>query len=150
MCVIVDADVAQDVFGHNRTSAGEELFKWLNAGRGHLLIGGRRLRGELNSHEFKEWAKQASRRGILVSVEDESVDNKADKLRREQTCESNDQHIIALAQIGRAHLLYSKDQSLHKDFKNSNLIKRGKIYPGGEISRNHKELLRKTKCPAVR
>ena len=44
---------------------------------------------------------------------------------------SNDFHIIALAQLAGARMLYSRDRELHQDFRNSKLVDRprGKVYP---------------------
>ena len=46
-------------------------------------------------------------------------------------CASNDSHIIALAQVANARMLYSRDQDLHQDFTNLALLDRprGKVYP---------------------
>ena len=46
MCVIVDNDVRDEVFGGATSEAGKYLFDWLTDGRGKLAVGGR-LRREL-------------------------------------------------------------------------------------------------------
>ena len=51
-----------------------------------------------------------------------------------QECKSNDHHIIALARISRARLLYTIDSALQQDFKNRHLLSR----PRGRIYRSHK------------
>ncbi len=58
------------------------------------------------------------------------MDEREEKLLQEETCRSNDTHVIALAQISGARLLYSNDMALHKDFRNKSLIDkpRGKVY----------------------
>ena len=45
-------------------------------------------------------------------------------------CVSDDQHIVALARIGKARLLCSNDDALTTDFRNPVLISkpRGKVY----------------------
>ena len=45
-------------------------------------------------------------------------------------CESDDPHIIALAQISGARLLYTNDLALQRDFRKRDLIAdpRGKVY----------------------
>ncbi|MDE0306934.1 MAG: hypothetical protein OXI87_18940 [Albidovulum sp.] len=45
-------------------------------------------------------------------------------------CESNDQHVLALARISGARLLYTNDQKLMDDFKNTELVStpKGKVY----------------------
>ena len=55
MCAILDNDVVHQVFGKSRPQAGVEFFRWIDAGRIQLVVGGR-LRRELGSnHAFKAW-----------------------------------------------------------------------------------------------
>ena len=51
-------------------------------------------------------------------------------LRRDGAYVSNDAHVIALAQVSGARLLYSNDSDLQDDFKDKSLIDspRGRIY----------------------
>lgn len=37
MCAILDNDVVHQVFGADRPQAGEEFFRWIDAGRIHLV-----------------------------------------------------------------------------------------------------------------
>ena len=69
---------------------------------------------------------------------------------------SDDPHIIALAQVSGARLLYSNDKSLQQDFKNKDLINnpRGKVYITnecrGNFSSGHKKLLvRRDLCQSI-
>lgn len=50
------------------------------------------------------------------------------KLKQSGLCKSDDAHILALARISRARILYSYDRALHRDFKN-----RALIHPKGQI-----------------
>ena len=66
-----------------------------------------------------------------------------------ETCRSNDQHVIALAQVSGARLLYSDDGDLHEDFKNNRLINRprGVVYStknGDNLTPAHRNLLGRT------
>lgn len=149
MCAIIDANVVGEVFGSNRSPAGKQFFDWVNTGRGRLMTGGK-LTSELDkgSAKFRLWAAQALRSGLLITVNDEEVDDRANKLQQGQACKSDDPHIIALAQVGGARLLYSNDKDLHKDFRDKNLIDdpRGNVYStiqGGEVRRAHRDLLGK-------
>ena len=149
MCAIVDANVAAEVFGNSRPSAGEKFFQWLNDGKGTLVVGGK-LRQELNdaSNNFKLWAREASRSGIMRSVNDTKVDKKTRQLVDDDSCKSDDEHIIALAQLGGARLLYSNDGDLQQDFKNKKLVDkpRGKVYSTLEdkdFTPTHQRLLRR-------
>lgn len=146
MCAILDNSVVTEVFGENRPPAGEEFFRWLNEGRGLLILGGK-LRKELGENKkFSEWLKQAIRAGRVKSYKDDGVNKKTGKLLKAQSCQSNDQHIVALAQVSGARLLYANDVDLQKDFKNHRLIDnpRGKIYStrkNRNFGSGHKRLL---------
>ena len=149
MCAIVDANVVAEVFGLSRPSAGEKFFEWINSGKGRLVVGGQ-LRRELYdaSNNFKRWAREALLSGIARDVNDVKVDKRTKQLVADGSCKSNDQHIIALAQLGGARLLYSNDKVLHQDFKNKNLIDltRGKVYStseGKDFTSGHRGLLRR-------
>ena len=74
------------------------------------------------------------------------MDGREEELGREGRCRSNDIHVIALAQISGARLLYSNDQALHEDFGNKLLIDRprGKVYSTNErkdFTNAHRRLL---------
>ena len=149
MCVIVDASVGDEVFGSSRSSAGEQFFKWLSDGKGILVIGGK-LRKEFydKSHTFSIWAQQAQNAGIIRNVNDAKVDDKTRQIVADGNCKSNDSHVIALAQLGGARLLYSNDGDLQQDFKNKTLIDkpRGKVYSTKEdkdFTSVHERLLRR-------
>jgi hypothetical protein len=60
--------------------------------------------------------------GIARQVPDSDVEAETKRLRDENLCVSNDQHIVALARIGKIRLLCSEDQLLADDFKNPTLI----------------------------
>lgn len=149
MCAIIDANVVHEVFGQNKSPAGEGFFNWLDK-RGRLMIGGD-LTGELfQARNLREWAAEAQRRGTLISVDNDKVIARTNELKMQQKCGSDDPHIIALAQVSGARLLYSNDRKLRDDFKNSALINPpGKIYStlrSKKFSTPHKELLRTNDC----
>ena len=85
----------------------------------------------------------------MRTVNADQVNAKAEEMKNK--CVSDDSHIIALAQISGARLLYTNESSekkkrLCEDFKNRNLINqpRGKIYTSRKNKRftsTHKRLL---------
>ena len=84
--------------------------------------------------------------GKVHTVERENVDPLAAGLRASQSCVSNDEHVIALAQVSGARLLFSNDVPLHRDFKNRDLVDvpRGKVYSTREdtsFTQRHRRLL---------
>lgn len=146
MCAIVDANVAREVFGCNRPEAGAEFFRWINQKGGRLVAGGKLL-DELDRTSAREWVRQAMLAGFIRKVDDTRVDARAAELR--DSCISNDSHVIALAQVSGARLLYSNDGDLHQDFGNRRLIDapRGKVYStrdDNSFRDRHRRLLRRT------
>ena len=130
MCAIIDSNVANEVFGSNRPEAGEKFLQWLNTGKGRLVVGGQ-LRNELYQYDwFRKWAKEAALAGRVKVVNEEKVRATTILIASTGKCRSNDPHIIALAQISRARLLYSNDIALGRDFKNKELVDgpRGTVY----------------------
>ncbi|MCY3630038.1 MAG: PIN domain-containing protein [Rhodothermaceae bacterium] len=147
MCAILDANVVHEVFKVDGHDAGKQFLEWINTGRGHLVIGGK-LTAELSkaSESFRQWAKIARIQGKMTIVHDGEVDQTEKDLTDAGNCISDDTHIIALAQVSGARLLYSNDEALHKDFGNKKLIDhpRGKIYStirGRDFSKTHRDLL---------
>lgn len=156
MCAILDANVVHEVFGRSSPEAGKGFLHWINCGRGRLVIGGQLLKElERASDDFKKWAKIAQSFGKIQRVDKGEVNAVEEDLRNTSSCKSNDLHIIALAQVSGARLLYSNDKRLQQDFKNKELIDkpRGKVYSTNqgreEFSPDHKNLLaRKDLCRA--
>lgn len=146
MCAILDNDVVHEVFGRDRPPAGEAFRRWIDSGRGQLIVGGR-LRQELGGNRaFRSWLQQALLGGQAISVNDEAVEKKTTALKRSDVCRSNDPHIVALAQLSNARLLYSNDDDLRHDFGNKQLIDqpRGKVYStkrSNDFQESHKRLL---------
>ena len=131
MCAIVDANVMHEVFGSNLQSAGEQFFDWIEKGTKRLVVGGK-LREELeqSSEDFRKWARVAIRTGKIRIVNTNEVDAKTREIENEGGYVSNDPHVLALAQVSGARLLYSNDGDLQEDFGKKSLIDRprGKIY----------------------
>ena len=138
MCAILDNSARDEVFGDTPTERGLAFHEWLNAGRGRLVIGGTKLRAELagnrrqpGSVNFRKWLPEAIRLGRLAQWDDNEVDNVASVLEEQGVCQSDDPHVVALAQASGARLLYTVDRALQQDFTNPVVIAnpRGKIYP---------------------
>lgn len=147
MCGILDANVAHEVFGSTRPPAGEKFFDWINTGNGRLAAGGKLLE-ELYQTSAREWAQQAINAGLIRSVNEHKINTRTETLQNEGSCSSDDPHVIALAQVSGARLLYSNDNKLSQDFKNKMLIDgpRGKVYSTRKdqhFTNSHRQLLRK-------
>ena len=156
MCLIVDANVVGEMFGGDDSSAGKAILDWLDDRKGTLVVGGELLK-ELNrgSNKFAEWARQALLREVVRRVDDTKVDERTTQLVRGGTCKSNDPHIIALAQVGGARLLYSNDGYLQQDFRDKRLIDnpRGRVYStlvNKNFTSTHRKLLGRRDLCGVR
>ena len=140
MCAILDNDVAHQVFGSDRPPAGEAFFNWLNSGRGQLAIGGKLLE-ELNGNQtFQIWRKQAEAAGRARLYTDGKVEDRTEELKNSDSCQSNDVHVVALAQVSGARLLFTNDEDLKKDFVKRELIDNppGKVYTTHRKKRGRK------------
>lgn len=132
MCAILDANVVHEVFS-KPNDAGKAFLDWITRGSHRLVIGGKNRQElgkyqELNRHGG--WISRLIQSGRIKQVDDTEVNNLAEQITRSGSCKSCDEHIIALAQLSGARLLYTNDQLLQKDFGNKELIDkpRGKVY----------------------
>ena len=146
MCAILDNDVAHQVFGRDRPPAGLAFRKWIDSGKGQLIVGGQLRRELAENQAFRLWLQQALLKGRARSVSDAEVERRATYLKQAGLCRSNDSHIVALAQLSNARLLYSNDDDLRRDFGNKQLIDqpRGKVYStkqSNDFQESHKRLL---------
>lgn len=160
MCAILDNDVASEVFGQDRPAAGKAFFDWIDSGRGSLVAGGRLLEELDGTRAFKEWRRQALLAGRFRRVNDRAVEERTRKLERESSCRSDDPHVVALALVSGARLLYSNDRSLGDDFRDRTLIGNppGKVYTtrkdrnappafdSTKFRQNHRALLNRSAC----
>ena len=153
MCAIVDTNAAKDVFCSSPPPAGEKFLNWINKGSGRLVVGGELLEElESGSPDFRDWAAMAVISGKMRIVNRGRVNARTEELRDGQTLKSNDPHVIALAQVSGARLLYSNDGDLNDDFRNKSLINNpeGRVYsteaennPNKEFRVVHRNLLRR-------
>lgn len=141
MCAIVDANSSGEIVATNPTPAARAFKEFMVDGPCCLVVGGTKLRGELGrgfstpdrakQTTITEWVSQIQQAGRLKSENDAIVDARCAEIKQSRKCRSDDPHIIALADISGARLLYSKDNALRQDFSNPHLINnpRGKTCP---------------------
>ncbi len=165
MCYIIDANILTTEFkkpyyGNRNTipkTAGEAFYEKVEKDNIKLAAGGRLLRepivkGSNNMHRI--W-RELINAGLVKQINDNEVDNHTQIVKKKGGYKSDDPHIIALAQISGARLLYSNDQKLQADFKNKYLIDnpRGRVYStlnGTEYTDTHRKLLaRKDLCKTL-
>ena len=146
MCIIVDANVRDLVFGESRTPASELLLKSIDNRFRRLVIGGKLSAELMHANAFKQWLVQARLAQLVRELDDESVNRRTDELEKMKVCVSDDEHVIALAQESGARLLYTDDPDLQADFRDRQLIAnpRGRVYTTlryREVRKTHRDLL---------
>ena len=151
MCVILDNNVVAEVFGDSRPPAGEKFFDWLESGGGRLIGGGKLLTELARRENFRRWWQQAVLAGLATRIDDNAVYRETTRLEMQEACRSNDAHVVALALVGGARLLYTNDRKLQSDFKDRELVDAppGKVYStrlSGAFTRSKKKLLATTSC----
>lgn len=151
MCAILDASALSEVFRPSPGGAAEAFGKWIMHGRGSLVVGGKLLTELGKSLQFQTWYPTAVRSGRIVHVDDQKVNAAEEEIAAGGLCQSNDHHVIALAQVSGARLLFANDSDLQKDFKDQALINRprGKVYSTKEhpeFGPTHKRLLQRSTC----
>ena len=147
MCAIVDANVRDEVFGGASSEAGKFFLDWLRRPNGGLLALGGKLRQELSGLEnFRRIYDLLRLNGRIVDIDDSVVDAETAVLEARRICRSNDAHVLALARVSGARLLYTNDQSLQDDFGDPRIVAnpRGRVYTTrlrSDVRPTHRELL---------
>ena len=140
MCVIIDANMAGDFV--NNKEVTKPLKDWLKRKKVKLVSPPKKtiLQKEYTKVEaFYRLLVEYQREGITKEVSEEDFRIAEEKL-CEKDFESNDSHIIFLAEASGAKLLASSDKKLGADFKN---IIKGNIYKKS----SQKHLLNQNRCP---
>ncbi len=129
MCLIVDANVCSVVLKKTSDTAYLELRKAIFSNRLTLIHGGK-LTQEYEKVGVLGVIASLAQSGRAFKVSDALIDAQLEQVK--SRCQSNDEHVIALARADRkrAHLLCTDDEALRGDFKTKSLIDnpRGTIY----------------------
>lgn len=143
MCIIVDANVAADMTGLNPCAASSQVVDWLTT-KGSLVVGGKLTEELQRVRSAGRLLVALKRAGRLITANDQAVAERTTALETATACISDDPHVIALAQVSGARLLYSKDQALHADFCSATLLSapRGSVYQ----ATSHRHLLSSSRC----
>lgn len=134
MCAILDVNRAHEFVHPAPSEPVRQLKRWLESGRGRLVVGGRLLSELYVNKDVRQWIADltwAGRTVLLSPEESQLVRERAKELTVSGDCKSDDEHIIALAQVSGTRLLYTNDKDLQADFTNTSLIKNppGKLCP---------------------
>lgn len=146
MCLIVDANLAAQVFGSPPGADFVPILDWLEKKDGCLIFGGH-LGTELDRVEkARRFLRALLQAGRAKRIPDGRVEKEEAVVRGTGHCQSNDGHVVALARVSGARTLCTLDRTLQQDFGNPKLVDkpRGKVYQ----RREHRRLLTHTVgCP---
>lgn len=131
MCLIIDTSKIALFLADPWGAPHRPIARWLSAGNGSVAIGGP-LRVELERvgearRQIREWI----RAGRAAVVSDEAVSAEATVVAATGRCRSNDVHVIALARVSGARVLYTGDRLLATDFKDRRIL----TGPAGQVFR---------------
>ena len=130
MCVIIDANVAAEVFAFPVHDDYAPLWKWIHHKDGRIVYGGENRRELAKLTNVRQRLKTLWDAGLALDEDDRRVDKEENAVTKKGLCRSNDAHVIALARVSGVRVLCTNDQDLQTDFKNRDLVAnpRGKIY----------------------
>jgi len=128
MCIIIDANRAA-AFANADPSAAP-IAAWLKKPQARLAIGGSKLAREYRAvAKFVAVLAALDTAGRVRRYKDQDVNDAQDIVQLEANLTSDDPHIIALARVSGARVLYSLDVALHQDFRSPSLLRpRGRVY----------------------
>ena len=135
MCIILDANCQSDFV--NRHDDMKPIHNWIDNRGGRIAYSATGRFQEESTGIFIKKLRELSRAGKTKLIDSGKVEEKQHAL---PELESDDSHIIAMALVANVKILVSRDEALHKDFKN---IARGKVYQNA----GHKRLLKPDTCP---
>jgi hypothetical protein len=132
MCVIIDANVAGQVFATPCSGDYRPLWDWVLERGGCIVYGGRLAAEILRMRNAARTLRVLSDAGKAHRCLDAQVFSEEEAVKAMGLCTSTDSHVIALARVSKARVLCSGDKALHADFKNLKLVPR----PRGQIYQN--------------
>jgi hypothetical protein len=144
MCIIVDANATAQLCQPSLTQDAQAVVDWIEKNDGRVVHGGKLTNELFANNRVARWLRVLSQAGRATQVPADSVTAEVRQIQELALCSSNDFHIIALARLSGARLLFSHDQALHTDFTNPALINK----PRGKVCQNatHRHLLAKSVC----
>lgn len=140
MCIIIDANTVHDFARESLDS--KPVLKRIAKGSLRIVCGGK-LKVEWHKAKLTNLYRQLLLSGKLKEYSDAQT-NLALAALNLKTLKSDDPHVIALAIVSGARILYSRDKNLHDDFKNPVCLPgaKGKIYQ----NQTHEHVLDETVC----
>ena len=141
MCIIIDTSAVPKMRAQGELRSNPVL-KRLRNGKFKLALGGK-LTKELAGTKIRDLLSDLVRARFAYVYKTSVINIETKKVKDWNLCKSNDEHVIALARVSGARVLYADDGDLHDEFKNAVLVPspRGRIYQ----NESHRHLL--VRCP---
>src|SRR5437870_2282806 len=129
MCLIVDANVATQVFTPAPTPAFQPVWDAIDTGRAVAVHGGRLTDEYAAVASLRMLLLELERQGKVRQAPHEQVRAQTSRFANEGSLRSDDPHILGLAHVASVRLLCSHDKDLHSDFTNPSLLRpAGSVY----------------------
>jgi hypothetical protein len=125
MCIIIDANVASQIFSNPKDEDSVPVLNWLFKD-GAVVYGGKLAQELFKVRAARRSILEFKRSGRAFQIDSQQLENEEQVILQLDVCRSNDPHVIALARVSGARTLYSHDELLHEDFKNRQLIDKPK------------------------
>lgn len=127
MCLIVDNNTAHQIT--LRSNDAIPIIRALDKRQVTLATGGKHL-DELMGNSIRRLLIELLRNGRARNFTGSELEKKTEQFSKSTTVVSDDPHILALAIVSGARVLYTQDRDLITDFRNPRNIKkpRGAIY----------------------
>ena len=122
LCIIVDANVGHTMFSRQPTEAGRTVRDWIKKGSGRLIFGGQNAAELFHTNAAKKWVHEAWRAGKARQVRSEAIEHERSLLEHIAAVSCNDAHVLALARASGARVLFTEDNNLIRDFKDTTII----------------------------
>jgi hypothetical protein len=147
VCVILDANRFGDALSSPPHADFAPLVRWVTSPHtdGAIVFGGKKFKREIaRSATAQRWFATLMKAGRAIAVSDSEVDALERTLAEREACGSDDEHVIALANVSGARVVCSEDRALMTDLKNRKLVRRPKVRIYRKAT--HVALLRHDKC----
>lgn len=161
MCAVLDANISGELFAKDRPPIADLFFRWMNR-RGLIVVGGEQLDELQRNGNASKWLLQGRLAGNVQEAPLDLVKDKIEELQRRSDLLSNNHHVLAVALVAGARLLFSNDLNLQTDFTNRDIVDPpGRVYTSAPViqgsgrraarhprplTEGHKILLRRPVC----
>ena len=130
--MIIDKNVAGEVFGNPCKKDYQPIFSWIDKKNGCIIYGGKNAIELFEVDKARDAIIKLDRAGKAKKMDYCELDKIEDSIVKSGFCVSNDPHVLALARISGTRFLCSKDVDLISDFGNLKIlpVPHGKVYKG--------------------